>query len=152
MAVEPTGKTVLIAVDGSHHARHAFQFYLDELHRPSDTVLITLCIEFPYVPMEVRAEVRDRLLHDEQEKSQPAIDEYTRLLAENNLHGRVIADFGKPGEFIVKTATEEGAELIVSGTRGLGSIRRTILGSVSDYLVHHAHCPVVVCREEKKHK
>jgi len=36
---------------------------------------------------------------------------------------------------------------IVVGTRGLGSVRRTILGSVSDYVVHHAHCPVIVCRE-----
>lgn len=36
--------------------------------------------------------------------------------------------------------------MIVTGTRGMGKVRRTILGSVSDYLVHHAHCPVVVCR------
>lgn len=31
------------------------------------------------------------------------------------------------------------------GSRGLGTIRRTILGSVSDYVVHHANVPVVVC-------
>merc|ERR1719394_2365613 len=36
--------------------------------------------------------------------------------------------------------------MVVVGTRGTGKVRRTILGSVSDYLVHHAHCPVVVCR------
>ena len=37
--------------------------------------------------------------------------------------------------------------LLISGTRGMGTIRRTILGSVSDHVVHHAHCPVLVCRQ-----
>ena len=43
-------------------------------------------------------------------------------------------------------AEEENAAMIVTGTRGMGKVRRTILGSVSDFLVHHAPCPVVVCR------
>ena len=53
---------------------------------------------------------------------------------------------GKPGEVICRIAEEESAAMIVTGTRGMGKVRRTILGSVSDYLVHHAHCPVIVCR------
>jgi nucleotide-binding universal stress UspA family protein len=63
------------------------------------------------------------------------------------LTGKIKAIFsGKPGEVIVDMALEEKASMIVMGTRGLGTIRRTIMGSVSDYVVHHAHCPVVVCR------
>lgn len=50
-----------------------------------------------------------------------------------------------PGEGIVKTAIELDADMIIMGSRGLGTIRRTILGSVSDYVVHHANVPVVVC-------
>ena len=42
-----------------------------------------------------------------------------------------------------------GAGLIVVGSRGLGGIRRTMLGSVSDSVVRHAHCPVMVVREEE---
>jgi hypothetical protein len=42
--------------------------------------------------------------------------------------------------------------LIVIGTRGLGKIRRTFLGSVSDFVVHHADMPVLVCRQETKGK
>ena len=56
-------------------------------------------------------------------------------------------EFSSPGEFVVKVAEEEKAAMIVMGTRGMGTIRRTILGSVSDYVVHHAHCPVIVCRK-----
>jgi len=53
----------------------------------------------------------------------------------------------KPGELICQLADQEAVTMIVVGTRGLGAIRRTILGSVSDYIVHHAGCPVVVCRQ-----
>ena len=52
----------------------------------------------------------------------------------------------KPGEAIIETADEEKAVMIVMGTRGQGTVRRTVMGSVSDYVVHHAHCPVLVCR------
>ena len=52
----------------------------------------------------------------------------------------------KPGHAIVQAAEEEEAGLVVMGTRGMGKICRTILGSVSDYVVHHAKCPVVIVR------
>ena len=52
---------------------------------------------------------------------------------------------GKPaGNVICSEAKTENVDLIVTGTRGLGTARRTILGSVSDYVVHHTHCPVCV--------
>jgi len=64
------------------------------------------------------------------------------------LTGKIKAIFSaKPGEVIVDLALEEKANMIVMGSRGLGTIRRTLIGSVSDYVVHHAHCPVVVCRQ-----
>lgn len=53
----------------------------------------------------------------------------------------------KPGQVIIAVAEEEHAELLVLGTRGMGKIRRTIMGSVSDYVLHHAHCPAMVCRQ-----
>lgn len=57
---------------------------------------------------------------------------------------------GKPGEAICRLAEDENAVMIIVGMRGMGKVRRTILGSVSDYLIHHAHCPVVVCRHPGK--
>ena len=62
--------------------------------------------------------------------------------------GSVMTHVGsKPGEVICGVAEREAVTMIVVATRGLGVIRRTILGSVSDYVVHHAHCPVIVYRE-----
>ena len=53
----------------------------------------------------------------------------------------------RPGHVITEFAQAQNAGTIVMGTRGMGKIRRTILGSVSDFVIHHAHCAVVVCRE-----
>ena len=61
-------------------------------------------------------------------------------------------DYGTPGEYICRVAKEDGATMIVMGTRGMGTIRRTILGSVSDYVLHHANCPVLVVRSPKARK
>ena len=51
---------------------------------------------------------------------------------------------------IVALAEELGADLIVMGSRGLGGVKRALMGSVSDSVVRHVHCPVLVVRQEKE--
>lgn len=49
------------------------------------------------------------------------------------------------GEGILKVASDEGADMICVGTRGLGTVKRALLGSVSNYLVHNSTLiPVLV--------
>lgn len=61
--------------------------------------------------------------------------------------GKVIKlEGGDPGHTIVHKANDLGASTIIMGCRGMGTIRRTLIGSVSDYILHHANCPVVICR------
>lgn len=50
---------------------------------------------------------------------------------------------------IVELAEELGVDVIVVGSRGLGGFRRALIGSVSDSVVHHAPCPVLVVREKE---
>jgi nucleotide-binding universal stress UspA family protein len=57
---------------------------------------------------------------------------------------------GRPDAQIVAEAEEAGAGLIVMGSRGFGRVRRALTGSVSDSVVRHVHCPVMVVRKEKE--
>ena len=54
---------------------------------------------------------------------------------------------GAAAKKIVELAEEIGAGLIVVGSRGRGGIRRALMGSVSDSVLRHAHCPVLITRE-----
>lgn len=51
---------------------------------------------------------------------------------------------GEPGPALCELAAELGATVMVAGTRGRGGIRRAVLGSVSDHLVRHAPCPILI--------
>ena len=72
---------------------------------------------------------------------------YSQLMSTLQLSGRIKTIFyGRAGEAIVDEAAKEQVGMVVMGTRGLGALRRTVLGSVSDYVLQHVHCPVVICR------
>jgi nucleotide-binding universal stress UspA family protein len=51
---------------------------------------------------------------------------------------------GSPASAIIATADQEGAELVVVGSRGRGTLRSAVLGSVSHDVALHARCPVVI--------
>jgi nucleotide-binding universal stress UspA family protein len=55
---------------------------------------------------------------------------------------------GRADEEIILLAEQVGADLVVVGSQGLGGVRRTLVGSVADSVVRHAHCPVLVVRRE----
>ena len=51
---------------------------------------------------------------------------------------------GSPGEFIIKVAKEQEVDMVIMGARGLGKIKKTILGSVSDHVLNKAKVPVLI--------
>ena len=70
--------------------------------------------------------------------------EYEKLCDEKKISRRAILHSGTPGEALCEMAKEHNADLVILGSRGLNKIRRTFLGSVSDYVLHHCNKPVLV--------
>uniref|UniRef100_A0A0L8FFM7 UspA domain-containing protein n=2 Tax=Octopus bimaculoides TaxID=37653 RepID=A0A0L8FFM7_OCTBM len=78
------------------------------------------------------------------------MEKYTNKLKMAKLQGRLLQVNGKPGEAIIKVVKTEGATILILGSRGIGKVQRAIMGSVSDYCVHHSPVPVLVCRNKDK--
>jgi nucleotide-binding universal stress UspA family protein len=57
---------------------------------------------------------------------------------------------GDPAAEIVATADDFDSDLVVVGARGLGGMARVLLGSVSQKVLHHARCPVLIVKERSK--
>lgn len=53
---------------------------------------------------------------------------------------------GEPGPAIVEAAGAEAADIVVVGTHGRSRVGRLVLGSVSDHVVRHAPCPILIVR------
>jgi nucleotide-binding universal stress UspA family protein len=54
---------------------------------------------------------------------------------------------GDPAREIVRTAQSRGVDLVVLGARGLRTLGRLLLGSVSETVLHHVARPMVIVRE-----
>jgi nucleotide-binding universal stress UspA family protein len=140
MSIFPT--KVLLATDGSRDAELARITAIDlaestnsELHvvtvapgRPSYDV------RNPEVVDQLREQAED-ILNEQVAK----IEQEGGTVAEKHLR---IAERYRAQQ-ITKVAEDIGAGLIVMGSRGLGGVRRALMGSVSDSVVRHAHCPGV---------
>ncbi|KAK3101815.1 hypothetical protein FSP39_006578 [Pinctada imbricata] len=144
---------VVVAVDGSDMAKEAFTWYAENFHKPGNTVYLFHSPE-TYVNLErfTLSPGRAQELQDEADKNTKELNQTYKQLAEKlNVQVQFVAKSDeRPGVAIEKFASDNTASFIVMGTRGMGKVRRTILGSVSDHVLHHAHCPTLIVRPQKK--
>jgi nucleotide-binding universal stress UspA family protein len=147
MSIFPT--TILLATDGSEEAQRAATAAAD-LAQKTDSELHVLTVG-PDLPLyelpEHPAEFED-VLRENRRRAKEVLEQQARRIEES---GGTVKEThlleGRADEEIVALAEEIGAGLIVMGSRGHGRLRRTLLGSVSEAVVRHAHCPVTVVRE-----
>ncbi|KAI9006416.1 hypothetical protein DFJ74DRAFT_690736 [Hyaloraphidium curvatum] len=53
---------------------------------------------------------------------------------------------GDPRDEITRKCAELSADALIMGSRGMGAVRRTLLGSVSDHVIHHVPCPTIIVK------
>ncbi|EAZ90775.1 universal stress protein [Crocosphaera chwakensis] len=72
------------------------------------------------------------------------LESYQKKAIETNIKIDYKQIYGNPGSRICKIANEWHADVIVIGHRGRSGLEEFFLGSVSNYVLHHAHCSVLI--------
>jgi nucleotide-binding universal stress UspA family protein len=135
---------VILAVDGSEHARKAVTVALDIARKSNADVVV----------VHVREHVVDLGGTWEQEsnsRAQTILDDACKELEEAGVTTRKVvrrslAGSGRIAQEIVETADAEDAGLIVMGSRGVSDLRGLLLGSVAHKVLQLSSQPVLVAR------
>ena len=136
---------IVLAIDGSHESEAAAATTADLAKRTGSELHIvhTATISQSPYPSSYSAEHVESFFERKflEDRAQQLKEESG---AEVHTHFRI----GKPDKEIVELAEEVDAGLIALGSRGHGGVKRALMGSVSDAVVRHAQCPVLVVRTE----
>lgn len=138
--MEPAPPNVLIAYDGSEPARRA----LDRVVRfmPNAQVAV-IAVAAPVYHDPRLVKFPDEF---EEEHQRKALAEAQEVLAQNGIEATTASPVGDAATEIAQTARDSGADLVVLGARGLSTLKRLVLGSVSTKVLHDAPCDVLVVK------
>jgi nucleotide-binding universal stress UspA family protein len=151
MSIFPT--RILVATDGSEEAKLALTTAADLAKSTSSELHVAFvfptAVQRPF-PNPVLARPADEMEHELQDAMHQAQSFLDREVEQAKGEGVTVADShlvrGRPDRELVHISEDIDAGLIVMGSRGLGGVRRALMGSVSDSVVRHAHCPVMIVR------
>jgi nucleotide-binding universal stress UspA family protein len=143
-------KRILIAADGSEGGRRAVDVGVD-LARATQAA-----VTFLYVRHAPRPIVGDpyyqRALTAELQRARQVVADALAVATAADVDRDYEILEGNPAETILELARARRADLIVVGSRGLGPVAGTLLGSVSSAIVHGADRPVLVTKARVKRR
>jgi nucleotide-binding universal stress UspA family protein len=146
---------ILIATDGSEFSRKAIDAACELAKGRTDVAFEVLAVYEPQIPAAAEpyalsADFYQRLDEMAKQNAEDEVDKAAELM-ENKLDGQKAEiikkiELGRPAQTIIEEAENWGADMIVVGSHGRGYWGRLAVGSVSDAVLHHAPCSVLIVR------
>lgn len=137
---------IVVGVDGSEASRQAVQWARDEAVLRNASLELVNAYSLPVLPEGTAGVIQiESLLESSQRASEQLLEDVAASIEGVPVERHAIESIS-PSSALVEHAA--GAALLVVSARGLGPFRRLLLGSVSQQVVLHARCPVVVIRPQ----
>ena len=134
---------ILVAIDGSESAKKAFEesiYLAQKCNSGLDLVHVVQC------DLGGDSATTFELIDELKAKAKKMLDEYKIQAAENKVQIEIMVIQGDPAQVIIDLAKTKRHDLIIMGTRGRSTFQELLIGSVSQKVMHHATCPVMVVR------
>jgi nucleotide-binding universal stress UspA family protein len=138
----PRHRRILLATDGSSSGERACRHGVSLAQQlgAALTVLYTVDTHLAFTT----GIHRDDALRELRRDGELALETAARMAREAGVPVQSELCEGRPGEMILEEAARAGADMIVVGSHGQGALTDILLGSVSQYVVHHADIPVCI--------
>jgi nucleotide-binding universal stress UspA family protein len=141
-------KRILLAMDGSPHAKRALKYARDLALRDGAQVIVVHA--FDPVPTYLGKAQEDRMVARHVAGGYEVANDTAKELQEAGLEVVVEVLEGPPADAILRVADVRECDLIVMGSRGHGTVTSLLLGSVSHRVLAHTQTPVMVVRAAAK--
>lgn len=140
-------KSILVPIDGSVHSERALEqaIYIADLSQAELTVLYVIDLNTAVSAVE-RMSLDTYVPDDIDKEGKRVLEQAEKKVNAAKKEASYVLKIGDPSKMILKYSKDKKSDLIVMGSRGLGTIKQIIMGSVSQYLVSRADCPVLIVR------
>ncbi|MBW4670026.1 MAG: universal stress protein [Cyanomargarita calcarea GSE-NOS-MK-12-04C] len=152
---------ILVALDKSQQTSIVFEEALEMAHQCGSRLMLFHCMSshfkdepIPSIGTIADVDMYGSLLLQHKQSLQKEIEQVRGWLENCSQQANIrkipaefTHGFGNPGKQICSLAKSWDADLIILGRRGHKGIAEILLGSVSNYLLHHAYCSVLVVQQ-----
>lgn len=141
-------KSILLAVDGSEESNKAIDYVKSLAEKYNSKILILNVFELPLLvdPYDTHTQIFQDIENNLRTNSQTLLEDVKNKFSDLNIQIEGQSFQGRIGSIIVEVANKSNIDLIVMGSRGLGSVKSLLLGSVSNYVTNHAKCPLILVK------
>lgn len=136
-------RKILVGYDGSKYSEHAVSVALNIAHC-CDAKLLVFAVARPPEPA-TRVEV-EAMLDDAREHFEESFKHIQERAKEADVEIETAIVVGHPTEQIIHRAETDNVDLVILGHRGVSQFKVFKIGSTSDKVLRHAHCPVMIVR------
>ncbi|XP_050267150.1 universal stress protein PHOS34-like [Quercus robur] len=152
-------QVMVVAIDDSEHSTYALEWTLDHFFTPyasNHPFKLVLVHAKPTASSVVglagpgAAEVLPMVEADLKKIAARIIETAKGFCHSKSVHDvKVEVVEGDARNVLCEAVEKHHASILVVGSHGYGAIKRAVLGSVSDYCAHHAHCTVMIVKRPK---
>lgn len=145
-------KRILVAVDGSEEAELAFKKAVYVANRNEAALVLVHVIDTR--AFQSVSSFDGTMAEQATEQAKNTMEEYMRYAKNHNVEDvNFTIEYGSPKALIAKQVPEDqNIDLIMVGATGLNAVERIFIGSVSEYVIRHASCDVLVVRTDLENK
>jgi len=131
---------IMVCHDGSPRAQDALERTVELFKDTGPELVLVTVVEPPLDATSVDEDSFDKW----KSKRDEDLKKGAEWVASHGLNVDAILAIGDPRKMIVEAAEQKNPDILVVARRGVSVLDKMVLGSVSAYVVRHAHCPVIV--------